>query len=121
MDANLLAVTVVEVFGYIAIVVCTIIALVVTWVAWQIWKFKRAVNQLGTSFKELGKAMEQGTFSRSLGLERTEENLFSDEAEATAQMHRLQTAGMRFGGFYTSRNMPGVKIHAAVGNSLSKC
>lgn len=110
MDANLLAVTVVEVFGYIAIVVCAIIALVVTWVAWQIWKFKRAVNQLGTSFKELGKAMEQGTFSRSLGLERTEENLFNNEAEATAQMHLLQTAGMRFGGFYTTKHMPGVKI-----------
>lgn len=107
---DLLAIGVMDVLGIVALIVITLLLLVALWIGYHIWKFKRAINDLGRTFKGLGEAMKAGVVPDSLGLEPAEdEAVYRDTALASARAD-LEAAGLRYGGAYNSSKMPGVLL-----------
>lgn len=105
-----LALGVMDVLGIVALIVMTLLLAGVLFVAYHIWKFKRAVNELGTSFKEIGKAFKGGIVPDTLGLEPTDENEILKDPKLVAARSEFEAGGLRFGGAYTMAKMPGIIV-----------
>lgn len=104
----ILGVSILEVFGIAAVIVLVIVGLLIAYVAYHIWKFKRAMSGLGIAMKELGETMKQGVVPDSLDLEPADDDAHGDVPEAMEARRQLEYAGLRFGGCYSSSKMPGV-------------
>lgn len=106
----LLAATVLEVFGMVGVIVLIVLAAGVTFVAYHIWRFKRAIGQLGEQFKNLGDVMKQGVVPSTLGLERVGDDELPKVPELLAAVNELRAAGLRQGGVYTLAKMPAARV-----------
>jgi hypothetical protein len=107
---SVLAIGVMDVLGIVALVVMTLILLVGLWIGYHIWKFKRALNDLGKSFKGIGEAFKNGIVPESLGLEAAEDGAMATDVALTTARAELEANGLRFGGAYRSKKMPGVLV-----------
>ncbi|RYG79806.1 hypothetical protein EON77_08645 [bacterium] len=107
---GLLAATILEVFGIVGVIVLIILAAGVTFVAYHIWRFKRAIGQIGEQFKNFGDVMKQGVVPATLGLEPIDDDELARQPELLAAVNELETAGLKRGGLYTLNKMPAARV-----------
>jgi hypothetical protein len=110
LAADLLAIGVMDVLGIIALIVMTLLLLVGLWIGYHIWKFKRAMKDLGNSFKGITEAFKKGIVPDSLGLEPAEDDAMAHDVALTSARAELEANGLRFGGTYRSSKMPSVLL-----------
>lgn len=107
--SDILAATILEVFGIIGVVVLIVLAAGVAFVGYHIWRFKRAIGQIGEQFKAYGEIMKGGIVPKTLGLEAIDDDLL-DQPALLAAVAQLQAAGLRRGGTYTLSLMPALRM-----------
>lgn len=105
----MLAATILELFGIVGVIVLIILAAGVTFVAYHIWRFKRAMGTIGKQFQAMGEVLKAGVVPSTLGLTPVDDPLL-DQPELLAAARAMEAAGLRRGGVYTSTRMPGLRL-----------
>ena len=105
-----LATTLLDVFGIVGVIVLIVLAAGVTFVAYHLWRFKRAMSAIGEQFKTLGEVMKRGVVPATLGLERLDEAELSTQPDLLAAASQFAAAGLERGGIYTLAKMPAARV-----------